>query len=84
MCYLAGRYGRIDFTWMESGFIQVVATVQALPYISLRFGNIAGSQSILVAFVLLMMLTAAQVVIVGHSVWVKMSEATSWWRILQV
>ena len=81
---VTGRYGRVDFTWMDSGFIQVVTTVQALPYVNLRLGNIAGSQRILVAFVLLMMLTAAQVVIVGHAVWVKMSEATSWWRMLQV
>ena len=74
----------MDFTWLVTGSIQVVTHVQALPFISLRNWNVSGDKKVLVAFVLLVLLTAAQVGVVVYSVWVRITEATSWWKILQV
>ena len=72
----------MDFTWMSSGSIQVVTYFQGLPFVSLQTGSRTNSK-ILAAFVLLMMLTAAQVAVVAYYLWLRMSEATSLWRILQ-
>ena len=82
-CWLC-RYGRVDFTWLTTGSIQVVTHVQALPLVSLRTGGVSGNRKILVAFVLLVFLTAAQGAVLGYSVWLRITEATSWWRVLQV
>ena len=78
------RYGRVDFTWLTTGSIQVVTHVQALPLVSLRTGGVSGNRKILVAFVLLVFLTAAQGAVLGYSVWLRITKATSWWRVLQV
>ena len=77
------RYGRVDFTWLETGSIQVVTRVQALPFVSLRFG-ITSNKIAFAAFVVLVLLTAAQAAVVGFSVWARITEATSWWRVVQV
>ena len=77
------RFGRIDFTWLVTGSIQVVAHVHALPFVSLRIGS-SSNKMALVACVMLVALTAVQVAIVAYSVWARITEATSWWRSLQV
>lgn len=74
----------MDFTWVATGFIQVATHVQALPSISLRTGSSSSSSKILVAGVLLVLLTAAQAGVVAYSLWLRMSEATTFWAILQV
>lgn len=66
-----------------TGSIQVVAQVQALPFVRLCTGS-SSDQTALAAFVLLVLLTAAQAGVVGYSVWARIAQARSWWRILQV
>ena len=81
--WLCCRYARLDFAWMATGSIEVVTNIQALPFVSLRTGSSSNSR-ILAAFVLLVLLTAVQLGVVAYSLWVRMSEATSLLRILQV
>lgn len=78
------RYGRVDFTWLSTGSIQVVTHVQALPYVSLHTEDFSSNHKVLVAMVLLVILTAVQAAVVGYSVWLRITEATSWCRMLQV
>lgn len=77
------RNARLDFTWLATGSIQVVTSFQALPFVSLRTGS-RSNGSILAAFVLLVLLIAAQLGVVAYLVWIRLSEATSFWRLLQV
>ena len=80
---LPRRYARLDFTWLQTGAIEVVSHIQVLPIVSLR--TIGDSNTyILVALVLLVLLTAVQLGTVSHSLWSRVSDATSPWRILQV
>ena len=81
--HMCCRYGRVDFTWLETGSIQVVTRVQALPFVSLRFG-ISSNKISFAAFLVLVLLTAAQAALVGLSVWERITGATSWWRVVQV
>ena len=74
----------MDFTWLVTGSIQVVTNIQALPAVTLRIGGISANKKVLVAFVLLVLLIVAQAGAVGYSVWIRITEATSWLKILQV
>ena len=78
------RYGRVDFTWSSTGSIQVVTHVQALPFVSLHSQDFSSNHKVLVALVLLVLLTAVQAAVLGYSVWLSITEATSWWKMLQV
>ena len=77
------RYARMDFTWVATGSIQVATHIQALPSISLRTGT-SASRRILAAAVLLVLLTAAQAGVVAYCLWLRISEATTFWAVLQV
>ena len=74
----------MDFKWLSTGSIQVVTHVQALPLVSLRSHGVGSNHRVLAAFVLLVMLTAAQGALIGYTVWLRASEATSVWKMLQV
>lgn len=80
----AGRYGHVDFTWLATGSIQVVTHAQALPFTSLRMNGVSGSRKVVVGFVLLLSLTAVQVAVVVYVVWAQITQASSYWRMLQV
>lgn len=74
----------MDFKWLSTGSIQVVTHVQALPFVSLRSQGVGSNHTVLAAFVLLVLLTVAQGVLVGYTVWLRLTEATSVWRMVQV
>ncbi len=78
------RYARVDFTWDPSGSIDVVAHFQAVPDVTLSFSSDSMDQTVMAAFVLLILLTAAQAGIVAVSVWGRLEKATSVWKIILV
>lgn len=79
------RYARVDFTWDPSGSIDVVAHFQAVPDVTLSFSSSDSiDQTVMAAFVLLVLLTAAQAGIVAVTVWGRLEKATSVWKILLV
>ncbi|KAL0024068.1 hypothetical protein WJX79_002467 [Trebouxia sp. C0005] len=76
-------YARVDFTWDPSGSIDVVAHFQAVPDVTLSFSSSDSiDQTVMAAFVLLVLLTAAQAGIVAVTVWGRLEKATSVWKIL--
>ena len=81
---VACRYARVDFTWDPSGSIDVVAHFQAVPDVTLSFSSDSMDQTVMAAFVLLVLLTAAQAGIVAVTVWGRLEKATSLWKIILV
>lgn len=84
LTFTPDRYGRVDFTWMRTGSIQVVTHVQALPFLSLPVAGATANPKVLVAFVLLVLLTMVQLAVVIYSLWTRMTQAASWQRMMQV
>ncbi len=81
---VACRYARVDFTWDPSGSIDVVAHFQAVPDVTLSFSSDSMDQTVMAAFVLLVLLTAAQAGIVAVTVWGRLENAASVWKIILV
>ena len=79
------RYAKIDFTWEPSGHISVVSHFQAIADVTLSLSSSSKTdQTILAAFVLLVLLTCAQAAIVGFVTWHRITSATSLWRMFLV
>ena len=81
---LCCRYARVDFTWGASGSISVVTHFQAVPDVTLGSTSNKSDRTILAAFILLVLLTAAQGGVVGVAVWGRVQKATSIWKIVLV
>lgn len=75
---------RVDFTWGPSGSIDVVTHFQAVPDVTLSFSSDSMDQTVMAAFVLLVLLTAAQAGVVATAVWSRLQRATSSWKIILV
>ena len=78
------RYGRLDFAWDQAGLISVATRFVAIPDITFTLGGSTIDQTILAAFVLLVLLTAAQAGFIGWSVLHEMTEFNSLWTTVQV
>lgn len=74
----------MDFTWDPSGSIDVVAHFQAIPDVTLSLSSDSIDQTVMAAFVLLVLLTAAQAGLVACTVWGRMERASSVRKILLV
>ena len=74
----------MDFTWDPSGSIDVVAHFQAIPDVTLSLSSNSIDQTVMAAFVLLVLLTAAQAGLVASTVWGRMERASSVRKILLV
>jgi len=77
------RYARIDFTWGLAGLINVVARFVAIPDITLKSSSSSIDQTVLAAFVLLVLLTAAQTGLLIYSVFHGTRAGTSVWTMIQ-
>ena len=80
---VARRYARVDFTWDPSGSIGVVSHFQAVPDVALTLDRDPSHQTVMAAFVLLVLLAAAQAGLLGVAIWGRIQRATSLWRIMQ-
>lgn len=78
------RYVRVDFTWEPSGHISAVTHLQAIPDVTLSFGSTSIDQKTLAAFVLLVLLTCAQALVVGFAIWHRLTAAMSLWKVFLV
>ncbi|DBA80580.1 TPA: hypothetical protein ACH3X1_007841 [Trebouxia sp. C0004] len=76
-------YARIDFTWGLAGLINVVARFVAIPDITLKSSSSSIDQTVLAAFVLLVLLTAAQAGLLIYSVFCGTRASTSVWTMIQ-
>jgi hypothetical protein len=77
------RYARIDFNWDLAGLINVVARFVAIPDITLKSSSSSIDQTVLAAFVLLVLLTAAQAGLLIYSVFHGSKASTSVWTMIQ-
>ena len=73
----------MDFTWDPAGLINVVAQFVAIPDITLKVSSNSIDQTILAAFVLLVLLTAVQLGLLGYSVLSGVKDVTSISKIMQ-
>ncbi len=78
------RYARVDFTWDPSGSIDVISHYQAIPDVTLGFSSDSIDQTIMAAFVLLVLLTVAQAGISAVTIWRRLQKATSVWKVMLV
>ena len=74
----------MDFTWGDAGSISVVTHFQAVPDVTLGSTSNKSDRTILAAFILLVLLTAAQGAAVGFAIWGRVQKATSIWKIVLV
>lgn len=77
------RYARIDFTWGLAGLINVVARFVAIPDVTLKSSSSSIDQTVLAAFVLLVLLTAAQAGLLIYSVFHGTRASPSVWTMIQ-
>ena len=73
----------MDFTWDPAGLIDVVAQFVAIPDVTLTLSSNSIDQTILAAFVLLVLLTAVQSGLLVYSVLLGVKDFTSIWKIMQ-
>ena len=81
--FVCCRYARIDFNWDLAGLIDVVARFVAIPDITLKSSSSSIDQTVLAAFVLLVLLTAAQAGLLIYSVLHGTRASTSVWTMIQ-
>ncbi len=81
--FVCCRYARIDFNWDLAGLIDVVARFVAIPDITLKSSSSSIDQTVLAAFVLLVLLTAAQAGLLIYSVFHGTRASTSVWTMIQ-
>lgn len=74
----------MDFAWDPSGSIDVVAHFQAVPDVTLSFSGGSMNQTVMAAFVLLLVLIAAQAGGLAFTIWGRLQKATSLWKIILV
>ena len=74
----------MDFSWDQAGLIDVVASFVAIPDVALVLGSNSTDQTILAAFVLLVLLTAGQASFLMYSIFYKVRQASSIFKALQV
>ena len=77
------RYARVDFTWGLAGLIGVVARFVAIPDITLKSSSNSIDQTVLAAFVLLVLLTAAQAGLLIYSVFHGSRASSSVYTMIQ-
>ena len=73
----------MDFTWDPAGLINVVARFVAIPDVTLTLSSNSIDQTILAAFVLLVLLTAVQLGLLVYSVLSGVKDFASISKIMQ-
>lgn len=74
----------MDFSWDQAGLIDVVTSFVAIPDVALVFSSNSTDQTILAAFVLLVLLTAGQASFLMYSIFYKVRQTSSVFKTIQV
>ena len=77
------RYAKIDFSWDPAGLIDVVARFVAIPDVTLGLSSDSIDETVLAAFMLLVLLTAAQAGLTIYSVFHGYRQTSSIWTTIQ-
>ena len=78
------RYARLDFSWDLAGQIDAVCHFVAIPNVQLSLSSSRVDQTVLAAFVLLVLLAAAQTGWLVYSCLHEMHPEDTLWKALQV
>jgi len=74
----------VDFSWDSAGLIDVVTRFVAIPDVTLSLSSNKIDQTVLAAFVLHVLLTAAQLSVLMYSLFCKLRQTSANWNTIQV
>ncbi|KAL0020772.1 hypothetical protein WJX77_012245 [Trebouxia sp. C0004] len=76
-------YARVDFSWDSAGLIDVVTRFVAIPDVTLSLSSNKIDQTVLAAFVLNVLLTAAQLSVLMYSLFCEIRQTSTNWNTVQ-
>ncbi len=77
------RYCRIDFAWDQAGLVDVVAHFVAIPDVTLSLKGDSIDRTVLVSFVLLVVMIAAQARLLMYTIFHGFQQTGSTWTLIQ-
>ena len=74
----------MDFSWDPAGLIDVVTSFVAIPDVTLSLSSNKIDQTVLAAFVLHVLVTAAQLSMLMYSLFCELRQTSANWNTIQV